>query len=83
MTKCTVLIQHILFNFIKNISDYQIPRGKVLNEVEKGKILTFSENVASIAEIAIQISKSRKVVYNYLKNIENYGKNKRSGRKKS
>ena len=51
-----------------------MPRGTLLTEVERGKILALESEGFSIAEIADKIGRSRKVVYNFLGNREEYGK---------
>lgn len=59
-----------------------MPRGKRLNEVEKAKISALRENSnLPIYKIAQKINRSEKVVRNYLKDREKYGKKVSSGRR--
>ena len=61
-----------------------MPKGKVLTDHQKGQIdalIVSKKN--SIRSIARLIGKSDRVVRNYLKDRENYGKKKRSGRRSS
>ena len=56
-------------------------RGKQLNEAEKAKISTLKDILKmSNRQIAKEIDRTEHVVRNFLKNRENYGKNKSSGR---
>ncbi|KAK9685314.1 Tc3 transposase [Popillia japonica] len=55
-------------------------RGKILNEYEKGQINALNNEGFSNRGIARKINRSEHVVRNFLKNKENYGKKKRSGR---
>lgn len=59
-----------------------MPRGRYLTEIEKGKILAFLENGLSYREIGRKIQRSDKVVRNFAKNQNEYGKNKTGGPKK-
>lgn len=56
--------------------------GKRLTEAEKAKISTLKEYTSmSNRQIAKEVNRNEKVVRNFLKNPENYGKNKHTGRK--
>lgn len=73
---CFLQVQcKISFNAIK------IPRGKRLNDIEKGKILGFFESGVALREIARRMERSDTVVRNFLNDQENYGKNKHPGPK--
>lgn len=58
-----------------------MPRGAYLTEIEKGKILALFDEGISKREIGRRIDRSDCVVRNFLKDIENYGKNKTGGPK--
>lgn len=59
-----------------------MPRGKRLSEVEKAKISALNDNTnLPMYKIAQKINRSEKVVRNYLKDRENYGKKVSSGRR--
>lgn len=58
-----------------------MPRGTYLNDLEKGKILGFYEKNVSFREIGRRLNRSEKVVRNFLKNQDNYGRNKKGGPK--
>lgn len=60
-----------------------MPRGKELNEFEKGQITGLRQSGTKPSEIAYKIKRSRKVVYNYLKLGSKYGQRHRSGRKRT
>ena len=56
-------------------------RANRLSEVEKVKISTLKDyNKMSNRQIAKEINRSEHVVRNFLKNRENYGQNKSTGR---
>lgn len=57
-------------------------RGKKLNNIEKGKILAFKDSGMGYREIARKLNRSLSVIQNFLKNLDNYGIKKSSGRKK-
>ena len=57
-------------------------RGKELTEFEKGQINGLASSGLSNRKIAAIIKRSRNVVNNYLRDQENYGKKKSSGRPK-
>lgn len=58
--------------------------GKRLTEAEKAKISTLKDyNSLSNVQIAKEVNRSEKVVRNFLKNRENYGKIKHTGRPSS
>lgn len=59
-----------------------MPRGKLLTDEEKGKILAFAEEKLCLREIARRLQRSHNVVRNFLANQQNYGKNKKGGPKK-
>lgn len=50
-------------------------RGKALNSSEKEKILILKSKGFNAVEIANIIERGKTVVYNYLNNIDKYGKN--------
>lgn len=50
-----------------------MPKNKILNDVEKGKIKILKENGLSNREIGRQINRSEKVVRNYIKLDDKYG----------
>lgn len=60
-----------------------MPRGKVLSEFEKGKIVALHSSGKSINHISATIRRSRDVVRKYINNPEGYGSRKRSGRPSS
>ena len=51
-------------------------RGKRLNESEEKKILELKQQQSSVAKISKVIIRSCKVIHNFLKNVEDYGKRK-------
>ncbi|KRJ97477.1 uncharacterized protein Dyak_GE28378, isoform C [Drosophila yakuba] len=57
-----------------------MPRGTHLSAEERGLIMGLSESGAKISEIASRVSRHPNTVANFLKNVESYGKAKRSGR---
>jgi len=57
-----------------------MPRNSGLSENEKGKISAFHLSGKSVSYIAKQLSRSRTVVSNFLKDPEGYGAKKRPGR---
>ena len=57
-------------------------KGKALNEIEKGKILAYSESGLSLREIGRKLGRTHEVVRRFLKNPAEYGKKKSTGRKK-
>ena len=57
-------------------------RGTSLTESEKTLILHLETQKKSITEIADAVSRSRKVIYNFVANPEAYGKKKSPGRPK-
>lgn len=59
-----------------------MPKGASLSDYEKGKIDSFLQMKSSITYIANQLSRSRRVVSNYIKKGKDYGsKNHQRGRK--
>ena len=56
-------------------------RGTSLTESEKTLILHLETQKKSITEIADAVSRSRKVIYNFVANPEAYGKKKSQPRK--
>lgn len=56
-----------------------MPRGKQLDEREKGEIIGMQRFGAKISEIATALRRSRKVVSNFLADPGNYGKNHAGG----
>ena len=61
---------------------FKMPRGCILSDLEKGKILSFKEQGLKFREIARKLSRSVNVIRNFLSDPDNYGTKKRSGRKK-
>lgn len=57
-------------------------RGKKLSDSEVATIHSLREENCSISKIAKQLNRSRKVVYNVLRNAKEYGKKKSTGRPK-
>lgn len=57
-------------------------RGKALSELEKGKIVAFFDQQLGMREISRKLGRSLCVVQNFLKDRENYGTKKSSGRPK-
>lgn len=57
-----------------------MPRGLKLTEFEKGQIYAFSQQNMPKREIARRLRRSDYVVRNFLRNPQNYGTRKRSGR---
>lgn len=58
-----------------------MPRGSYLSDIEKGKIIAFREEGVSIREISRRLERSDKAIRTFLKDPDNYGKNKKGGRK--
>lgn len=58
-----------------------MPRGKVLNDQEKGMIIGYHDSGLSMREIARRTGRSLCVVQNFLTDRDKYGKNKRKPRK--
>ena len=58
-------------------------RGNKLNEVEKKQILELKQQQSSVVKISKVITRSRKMIYNFLRNVEDYGKKKSTGRPSS
>lgn len=58
-------------------------RAKRLNKSEKKQILKLKQQQLSISKISKVIKRSRKVIHNFLKNVEDYGKKKSTGRPSS
>lgn len=58
-----------------------MPRGRMLNEREKGLIEGYKKENVGIREISRRIGRSHNLVMNYLNNPENYGKRKRNPRR--
>ena len=56
-------------------------KGKILSDIEKGKIIAFKEQNLSNREIARRLGCSKDSINNFFKKGENYGKRKRYGRK--
>ena len=55
-------------------------KGKALNEIEKGKILAYSESGLSLREFGRKLGRTHEVVRRFLKNPAEYGKKKSTGR---
>lgn len=58
-------------------------RGKKLNESEKKQILELNQQQLQVSQISKVIRSSRKVIHNFLKNVEDYGKKKSTDRPSS
>lgn len=52
-------------------------RGKTLTKEEIGKILAFNQQNLSNREIAKKLGRNHKTIISYLRNQENYGKNRK------
>lgn len=59
-----------------------MPRGKYLSDVEKGKILAFSEEGLSLREIGRKLNRHHVTIGNFLRDPVNYGLHKTGGPKK-
>ncbi|XP_043584063.1 uncharacterized protein LOC122568430 [Bombus pyrosoma] len=57
-------------------------RGKKLNESEKKQILELKQQRLSVTKIS-KVIRRRRVIHNFLKNVEDYGKKKSTGRPSS
>uniref|UniRef100_A0A034VPZ2 Transposable element Tc3 transposase n=1 Tax=Bactrocera dorsalis TaxID=27457 RepID=A0A034VPZ2_BACDO len=57
-------------------------KGKALSVEEKAKIEAFEELKLSITEISKKTGRSRKVIYNFLRNKSGYGRNNKGGNNK-
>ena len=57
-------------------------REKKLNESEKKQILELKQQRLSVAKIS-KVIRSRRIIQNFLKNVEDYGKKKSTGRPSS
>ena len=69
--------------FLTCITKYCIldmPSNKILTDYEKGRIDEGFADGKSQRQIALSISRSQKVVSNYLRNKEGYGTNRKGGR---
>ena len=58
-------------------------RGKKLNESEKKQILELKQQQLSVAKISKVIRRSRRVIHNFIKNVEDYSKKKSTRRPSS
>ena len=67
----------ILYKFVS------MGRGKKLNESEQKQILELKQQQLLVAKISKVIRRSRKVIHNFLKNVEDHGKKKSTGRRTS
>lgn len=56
---------------------------KNLNESEKKQILELKQQQLLVAKLSKVIRRSRKVIHNFLKNVEDYDKKKSTGRSSS
>ena len=54
--------------------------GERLNESEKKQNLELKQQRLSVTRILKVIRRSRRVIHNFLKNVEDYGKKKSTGR---
>ena len=59
---------------------FKMPKGRTLTEEEKTKISVYCEDKRSVSFIANKNKRSRRVVSNFIKNSELYGKTKSAGR---
>lgn len=57
-----------------------MPRGKQLDLKERSDIINYRCMGMTTRQIACRLKRSKTVVINFLNNIENYGKKKRTGR---
>src|SRR5262245_20020755 len=57
-----------------------MPRGTQLTDEEQGQIRAFNQEGHSNRWIAKELGRSARVINNYLKNPDGYGKNKDGGR---
>ena len=55
--------------------------GERLNESEKKQILELKQQRLSVTRILKVIKRSRRVIHNFLKNVEDYGKKKSTDRR--
>ena len=55
--------------------------GERLNESEKKQNLELKQQRLSVTRILKVIRRSRRVIHNFLKNVEDYGKKKSTGRR--
>lgn len=58
-----------------------MPRGTVLSDEEKGKIVAYEDEGLNYAQISQKIGRSRCVIRSFLKNRDKYGKKYKTGRK--
>ena len=72
----------MIYQRVKITVQYYINLKK-LNESEKKQILELKQQRLSVAKISKVIIKSRRVIQNLLKNVEDYGKKKSTGRPSS
>lgn len=73
----------ITFNFcleLRYIAILIMGRSKKLSESEISTILALRKQKLSITQITKEVSRSRKIIYNLLKDISGYGKKKSTGR---
>ena len=72
----------VLYKFV-SIWDAKKKKKKKLNESKKKQILELKQQQLSVAKISKVIRWSRKVIHNFLKNVEDYDKKKGTGRPSS
>ena len=58
-------------------------KGKQLTSEEIGKIMAYRDQGLSMEQISIKIGRSKCAIFNLLKDPENYGKKKSTGRRRS
>lgn len=76
-----VISQHFIMGLTFDIIQIKMGRAKTLTESEKIEISTLKDyNKMSNRQIAKEISRSEFFVRNFLKNRENYGQNRKTGR---
>jgi len=58
-----------------------MPAGRLLSEGEKGRIKAYNDAGFNVSEISRKIGRTRCVITNFLRNPEEYGVKRSSGRK--
>jgi len=59
----------------------KMPAGRLLSEGEKGRIKAYNDAGFNVSEISRKIGRTRCVITNFLRNPEEYGVKRSSGRK--
>ena len=73
----------VLYKFVSIWDAKKKKKKKKLNESKKKQILELKQQQLSVAKISKVIRWSRKVMHNFLKNVEDYDKKKGTGRPSS